>query len=132
MVLGQDLEVGRINRKPIDPKQTRNIFLVKSMDMQQIMQQAQHFQENMGKLQEELGKKKVSSTVGGGMVSATVNGKQELLSLTIEKEVIDPNDPTMLQDLVVAAVNEALRRAKSEAQAEMSKLTGGMSIPGLF
>ncbi len=102
------------------------------MDMQQIMQQAQQFQENMGKLQDELAKKHVSSTVGGGMVSATVNGKQELLSLHIEKEAIDPNDPAMLQDLVVAAVNEALRRARDEAQAEMSKLTGGISVPGLF
>ncbi len=106
--------------------------MVNNMDMQQIMQQAQQFQENMGKLQEELAKKQVSSTVGGGMVSATVNGRQELLSLTIEKEAIDPEDPAMLQDLVMAAVNDALRRSRDESQAEMSKLTGGISVPGLF
>ena len=102
------------------------------MDMNQIMKQAQQFQERLGKVQEELAQKEVTSSVGGGMVSATVNGKHELLSITIEPEVIDPNDPGMLQDLIKAAVNDAMRKAQEMAQSEMSKLTGGMNIPGLF
>jgi hypothetical protein len=100
--------------------------------MNQIMKQAQQFQERLGRMQEELAEQQVTSTVGGGMVSATVNGKNELVSLAIEPEVIDPADPGMLQDLVVAAVNDAMRKAKEMAQAEMAKLTGGIKIPGLF
>ncbi|MGV1098179.1 YbaB/EbfC family nucleoid-associated protein [Thiovibrio sp. JS02] len=102
------------------------------MDMNQIMRQAQQFQQRMAAMQEELAKKQVSSTVGGGMVRATVNGRHELLSLTIEKEALDPNDPQMLQDLVVAAVNDAMRKAQEMIQAETVKLTGGIKIPGLF
>lgn len=102
------------------------------MNMDQIMKQAKQFQERIGQAQEELAGKEVTSTVGGGMVSATVNGRHELLSLTIEKEVIDPNDPVMLQDLVVSAVNDAMKKAHEMAQGEMSKLTGGINIPGLF
>jgi nucleoid-associated protein EbfC len=102
------------------------------MDMNQIMKQAQQFQERLGKMQEELAEQQVTSSVGGGMVSATVNGKNELVSIAIEPEVIDPKDPGMLQDLVVAAVNDAMRKARDMAQAEMAKLTGGIKIPGLF
>lgn len=102
------------------------------MDMNQIMKQAQQFQQKMGQVQEELAQKQVTSTVGGGMVSATVNGKHELIALKIEKEVIDPNDPVMLQDLIVAAVNDATKQAQEMAQAEMAKLTGGIKIPGMF
>ncbi len=102
------------------------------MDMNQIVKQAQEFQQRMAALQQDLAKKQVSSTVGGGMVSATVNGRHELLALTIEKEAVDPNDTQMLQDLVVAAVNEAMRKAQELSQAEMAKLTGGLKIPGLF
>jgi nucleoid-associated protein EbfC len=102
------------------------------MDMNQIMKQAQQFQERLGKVQEELGDRQVTSTVGGGMVSATVNGRNELLAITIEPEVIDPGDPGMLQDLIVAAVNDAMRKAREMAQTEMAKLTGGIKIPGLF
>ncbi|MEJ2031772.1 MAG: YbaB/EbfC family nucleoid-associated protein [Deltaproteobacteria bacterium] len=102
------------------------------MDMNQIMKQAQQFQEKLGKMQEELAEHQVTSTVGGGMVSATVNGKNELITLAIDPEVIDPSDPGMLQDLVVAAVNDAMRKAKEMAQEEMAKLTGGIKIPGLF
>lgn len=102
------------------------------MDMNQIMKQAQQFQQKMGQVQEELAQKQVTSTVGGGMVSATVNGKHELIALKIEKEVIDPNDPVMLQDLIVAAVNDAMKQAQDMAQSEMAKLTGGIKIPGLF
>ena len=102
------------------------------MDIKQIMQQAQQFQQKMAEVQEDLAGKQVSSSVGGGMVKATVNGKNELVSLHIEKEVIDPADPKMLQDLVIAAVNEAMRQAQDMAKAEMAKLTGGLNIPGLF
>ncbi len=104
------------------------------MDMQEIMQQAQQFQGKMSKMQEELAGKTVSSTVGGGMVSATVNGRMEVLSLQIEPDAIDPSDPVMLQDLVVAAINDAMKKSREMAQAEMGKLTGGMglNIPGMF
>ncbi|MBU0480281.1 MAG: YbaB/EbfC family nucleoid-associated protein [Proteobacteria bacterium] len=102
------------------------------MDMKQIMQQAQQFQQKMAEIQGELAGKEVSSSVGGGMVKATVNGKSELVRLSIEKAVIDPADPGMLQDLVIAAVNEALRQSQDLARREMAKLTGGLNIPGLF
>ena len=102
------------------------------MDMNEIMRQAQQMQQKMSQVQEELAGKTVTAAVGGGMVTATVNGKNELLSIQIEKAVIDPEDPAMLEDLVVSAVNEALRKAQEMAQTEMRKLTGGMNIPGLF
>ncbi|MEA3547168.1 MAG: YbaB/EbfC family nucleoid-associated protein [Thermodesulfobacteriota bacterium] len=101
------------------------------MNMEDIMKQAQQFQQRMGQVQEELAAQTITSSVGGGMVTATVNGKHELLSLTIEKEVINPDDPAMLQDLVVAAVNDAMSKAGEMAQSEMGKLTGGLNIPGL-
>ena len=102
------------------------------MDMEQIMNQAKQFQQKMGQIQEELAGKEMTSSVGGGMVTVTVNGKNELLAVHIDKEVVDPNDPEMLQDLIVAAVNDAMKKARDMAQAEMGKLTGGMNIPGLF
>ncbi|OIP45253.1 MAG: YbaB/EbfC family nucleoid-associated protein [Deltaproteobacteria bacterium CG_4_10_14_3_um_filter_60_8] len=102
------------------------------MDMQEVMKQALRFKDNMGRVQGELAQQRITATVGGGMVSATVNGRQELLALVIDKAVINPEDPVMLQDLVLAAVNDALGRSRQAAQAEMTKLTGGMSIPGLF
>ena len=102
------------------------------MDMNQIMKQAQQFQQKLGQMQAELATWQVSSTVGGGMVSATVNGKHELIELYIDKDVIDPNDPQMLQDLVMAAVNDAMKKAQEMVQAEMGKLTGGIKIPGMF
>lgn len=101
------------------------------MNMEDIMKQAQQFQQRMGQVQEELAARTITSSVGGGMVTATVNGKHELLSLTIEKEVINPDDSAMLQDLVVAAVNDAMNKAREMAQSEMGKLTGGLNIPGL-
>nr|MBF0220950.1 YbaB/EbfC family nucleoid-associated protein [Desulfobulbaceae bacterium] len=101
------------------------------MDMTQIMQQAQQFQKKMADVQQQLAQQVITSTVGGGMVTATVNGKNELLSLSIEKEVINPEDQGMLQDLVVAAVNDAMKKARDAMQSEMSKMTGGMNIPGL-
>ncbi len=97
-----------------------------------IMKQAQQMQQKMVRLQEELAGKTVEATSGGGMVTAVVNGKNELVSLKIEKEVINPEDADMLQDLIVAAVNEGIRKAHEMAAAEMSKITGGLNIPGLF
>ncbi len=104
------------------------------MDMNQIMQQAQQFQAKMAEMQEELGQKRITKTVGGGMVSVTVNGKNELLELKIDKEVINPEEQEILQDLVVAAVNEAMKEAKGMMQDGVGKLTGGMGLnmPGLF
>ncbi len=97
----------------------------------QLLKQAQKMQQKMQELQEELATKTVEATAGGGMVAAVVNGKQELVSLKIEKDVIDPNDPGMLQDLVVAAVNEAMKKMQQVVADEMGKLTGGLGLPGL-
>jgi len=97
-----------------------------------IMKMAQKAQQEMARIQEELAEKQIEASAGGGMVVATVNGKQELIALKIEKEAVDPEDVEMLQDLVVAAINEALRKAQEMITAEMSKVTGGMNIPGLF
>ncbi len=104
------------------------------MDMNAIMQQAQQFQAKMVEMQAELADKSVSASVGGGMVTAVVNGRHEVVSITIDKDVINPEDPVMLQDLVVAAINEAMKQAKEMIQAEMSKLTGGLGIdiPNMF
>jgi len=101
-------------------------------NMQSLMRQVQKMQKKMAKLQEELAEKTVEATVGGGMVTAVANGRQEIVSIKIDPEVINPEDVEMLQDLVVAAVNEALRRSQEMVQEEMSKLTGGLKIPGLF
>ncbi len=97
-----------------------------------IMKQAQQLQNKMAKLQEELGERTIEASAGGGMVKVVVNGKQELVSLVIEKEVVDPEDVDMLQDMVLAAVNEGLSRSQEMVSQEMGKLTGGMNIPGLF
>ena len=99
--------------------------------MGKLMKQAQQMQSKMMRVQEELEAKTVEATSGGGMVTAVVNGKHELISLKIEKDVVDPADIEMLQDLVVAAVNEGVRKAQEMAQEEMSKITGGFNIPGL-
>ena len=97
-----------------------------------IMKQAQVIQQKMAKLQEEAALKEASAAAGGGAVTVVVNGKNEIKSLTIKPEAVDPNDVEMLQDLIIAAVNEALKTVHAELSAEMSKITGGMSIPGLF
>lgn len=97
-----------------------------------IMKQAQQMQAKMARVQQELEKREIEATAGGGMVTAKVNGKQELLALQIEKDVVDPEDVEMLQDLVMAAVNEAIKQSQKMIQEEMGKVTGGMSIPGLF
>jgi DNA-binding YbaB/EbfC family protein len=98
-----------------------------------IMKQAQQMQERVKKLQEEAGNKTVEASSGGGMVTVVANGRQEVLSVKIDKSVVDPNDVEMLQDLVAAAVNEALRKSQDLMKEEMGKLTSGMGLPpGLF
>jgi DNA-binding YbaB/EbfC family protein len=101
-------------------------------NMMSMMKQAQKLQAKMMEMQAELGNRTVSAASGGGMVEAVVNGRQELLSLRIDPEVVAPDDVEMLQDLITAAVNEALTRSREMMAAEMNKLTGGMQIPGLF
>ena len=99
--------------------------------MGNMMKQAQQLQSKMMKLQEELADKTVESSSGGGMVKVTANGRQQILSIQVEKEVVDPDDVEMLQDLVLAAVNDALAKAQEMVSSEMGKLTGGLNIPGL-
>jgi len=98
-----------------------------------LMRQAQKLQAQMAKVQEELAEKTVEGSAGGGMVTVIATGKQEVVRVSIDSEVVDPNDIEMLQDLVVAAVNDALRKAQEMVTREMSKLTGGLgiNIPGL-
>jgi nucleoid-associated protein EbfC len=100
-------------------------------NMGQLLKQAQKFQSKMAELQEELNQRTVETSAGGGMVTVVVNGKQELLSIAIDPEVVDPEDVEMLQDLILAAVNDAMNRAKEMTNEEMGKLTKGMNIPGL-
>lgn len=95
------------------------------------MKQAQKMQEQMARVQEELANKTVEATAGGGMVTVTANGKQEILAVKITPEVINPQDSAMLEDLVTAAVNEALRSSRELLQQEMTKITGGLRIPGI-
>ena len=100
--------------------------------MGNMMKQAQKLQSKMLRLQEEMGDKTVEATAGGGMVKAVANGRQQITSIEIEKEVVDPEDVEMLQDLVLAAVNDALVKSQEMVSQEMSKLTGGLNIPGLM
>lgn len=97
-----------------------------------IMKEAQRLQAQMETLREEVAKRTVEATAGGGMVTVVANGNQEIISIKIEREVISPDDSQMLEDLVLAATNEALRKAKEMLVAEMSKLAGGTKIPGLM
>jgi DNA-binding YbaB/EbfC family protein len=97
-----------------------------------LMKQAQEMQAKMAKLQDELAQREVEASSGGGMVTVRMNGQQEVLAVKIDPEVFKDGDQEMLEDLVVAAVNEARRQALDLAKAEMSKLTGGLPIPGLF
>ena len=96
-----------------------------------MMKEAQRLQQQMAALQEEVGRRKVEATAGGGMVTVEANGKQELLSIKIDPEVINRDDAQMLEDLVLAACNEALRKSRELVQQELGKLTGGLKIPGL-
>jgi hypothetical protein len=98
-----------------------------------LMKQAQQMQERVKKLQQEAGNKTVEASSGGGMVTVVANGRQEVLTIRIDKSVVDPNDVEMLQDLVTAAVNEALRKSQELMKEEMAKLTSGMGLPpGMF
>ncbi|MBW1645982.1 MAG: YbaB/EbfC family nucleoid-associated protein [Deltaproteobacteria bacterium] len=99
--------------------------------MGNLIKQAQQMQAKMAKIQEEVGARTVEASAGGGMVTVVANGKQEIISINIEPEVVDPDDVEMLQDLVVAAVNKALQEAGEMMAAEMSKITGGLKIPGM-
>lgn len=96
-----------------------------------MMRQAQKLQEEMQKVQDEAKRKTVEATSGGGMVTVSANGAGEIVSISIDKEVVDPEDVEMLQDLILAACNEALRRAQEMLNDEMSKLTGGLQLPGM-
>ena len=101
-------------------------------NMQQLARQAQKLQQQMTKVQEELETREYEASAGGGMVTVKVSGKKELLAIEIKPEAVDPDDVEMLQDLVLAAVNEALRTANDTTEREMNKLTGGLNMPGLF
>ena len=96
-----------------------------------MMKQAQQMQKKMERVQEEMEKREVEASAGGGMVTAVVNGKQQVLSVKIDPAAVDPDDVEMLQDLIMVAINEAIRQSQDMMQQEMSKLTGGMNIPGL-
>lgn len=101
-------------------------------NMNDILRQAQVMQNKLAKLQKEMAEKNYEASSGGGMVKAEVSGKQELLKLTIEPQALEGGDVDMLQDLVVAAVNEALRIARDTMEREMSAISGGIKIPGMF
>ena len=102
------------------------------MNQAQMMKQAQKMQQEMLRMQEEMENKTYSATAGGGMVTACVSGKHEVVELKINPEAVDPDDVDMLQDMIIAAVNEAMRTAESDAANNMSRLTGGLNLGGLF
>ena len=97
-----------------------------------MMKQAQKMQQEMLRMQAEQEAKTFTAAAGGGMVAATVNGKHELVNLDIKPEAVDPDDVEMLQDMIIAAVNEAMRAADADAQSNMARLTGGLNLGGLF
>lgn len=97
-----------------------------------MLKQAQKLQSKIFKLQEEMAERTVETSVGGGMVSVVANGKQEVVSIKVDPEVVDPDDVQMLEDLIVAGVNDALKKAQDMVSQEMTKLTGGFNIPGLM
>lgn len=101
-------------------------------DIGNLMKKAQQLQEKMAKMQEELSDRTVEASAGGGMVTVVANGKQEIVSIKIDPEVVDSDDVEMLEDLVLASINEALDQAKEMAGAEMNKITGGVKIPGMM
>ena len=102
------------------------------MNQAAMMKQAQKMQQEMLRMQEEMENKTYTATAGGGMVSASVNGKHEVVDLKINPEAVDPDDVEMLQDMVIAAVNEAMRTADQESQQNMARLTSGLNLGGLF
>ncbi len=102
------------------------------MNQAAMMKQAQKMQQEMLRMQEEIENKTYTATAGGGIVTAEVSGKHQLVNLTIKEEAVDPDDVDMLQDMVIAAVNEAMRAADADAANNMSRLTGGLNLGGLF
>jgi len=106
--------------------------MFKGMNLGGLMKKAQKMQSEMLKIQEELAKRVVEGTAGGGMVKVQVNGAREALSVRIDPQAVDPGDIEMLEDLVLAAVKEAMRKADELAKSEMAKITGGMDLPGLM
>lgn len=102
------------------------------MDIGKMMKQVHKLQGEMTKLQEELAQRTTEATAGGGVVRAVANGRQEIVALEVKPEAVDPEDVEMLQDLIMAAVNEALRESREMVAREMGRLTGGLGIPGLF
>lgn len=100
--------------------------------MGNIMQQAQRMQEQMAELQSELEAREYETTAGGGVIKVSINGKKEITKVSLDPSVVDPDDIEMLEDLIAAAVNEAIRTVEEEASEEMSKITGGLGIPGLM
>lgn len=101
-------------------------------NMNKMMKQVQKMQQDMAKMQEELGNRTVETSAGGGVVKVVVSGKQEIVNITLKPEAVDPDDVEMLQDLLITAVNDALRQSQEMVAKEMGKLTGGLNIPGLF
>ena len=101
-------------------------------NMNNLMKQAQRMQRQMEEAQKELEEKEVEAAAGGGAVKVKVSGKKEIVAVTIDPEVVDPEDVEMLQDLVISAINEAVNQVESTTETEMSKITGGVSLPGLF
>ncbi|MDR1921148.1 MAG: YbaB/EbfC family nucleoid-associated protein [Candidatus Adiutrix sp.] len=97
-----------------------------------LIKQAQEMQKKITDMQAEMAKRTVTAAAGGGMVTVTVNGASEIVSVRLEREIINPADPEMLADLIVAAVNDALRKVQDMVAAEMGRVTGGLNIPGLF
>jgi DNA-binding YbaB/EbfC family protein len=102
------------------------------MNMNNLMKQAQQMQAKLAMLQNELAEREVEAAAGGGMVKVKVNGKQQLLSISINKECVDPNDVETLEELVFTAVNQAMKESQDMVQQAMAKVTGGMNIPGMF
>ncbi len=101
-------------------------------NMQSMLKQAQKMQEDMAAMQEELDSREYDISAGGGVVNVKINGKKELLSVKLSPEVVDPEDVETLEDLIVAAVNEAIKKVEATSQEEMQKITGSMSLPGMF
>ena len=101
-------------------------------NMNNLMKQAQAMQKKMQDMQKEIEKSEFEASAGGGAVTVRVSGKKEILGINIKKEVVDPDDVEMLEDLVLSAVNESMRKAEEETANKMGKITGGMNIPGLF
>ena len=101
-------------------------------NMNSMIRQAQKMQEDMAALQEDLENREYEVSAGGGMVKITINGKKEVKSIKLNEEIVDPDDIETLEDILIAGVNEAIKRVETDASEEMSKITGSMSLPGLF